>query len=258
MATFADYSLAQLSRLRGELQTLASPCPTFREAAEACLDRLYAEFAEALVLGRVYVTVPYAFLPEREKQFTRRVAAERNVSEKLSDDTIVVALAASRGAKPEWSDPANSRGRLAVPLLDASSLERIPLVGRVLGATMSDVPWLKKQETLILKESTGKMSYLLMVKDARTELTGDGRKAVPDQAFVNDNNVRTVLALGGRYLNATSLVMVLFTTEDLTQEQANKFTTLVNTIKAATMKPVMAGKILFEPLAEPARPASKL
>lgn len=247
MAAFRDYSLAQLSGLREELQTLLSPCPTLREAAEACLSRLHEEFTGALVLGRVYVTVPYAFLPEREKQFTRRVAAERNVGEKLSDDTIVVALAASRGANPEWNDPANSRGRLAVPLFDASSLECIPLVGRVLGATMTDVPWLKRQETLILKESTGKMSYLLMVKDARTELTSDGRKAVPDQAFVDENNVRTVLALGGRYLNATSLVMVLFTTEDLTQEQATKFTTLVNTLKTATMKPVMAGKILFAP-----------
>ena len=247
MATFRDYSLAQLSALREELKTHASPCPTLREAAEACLSRLYEEFTGALVLGRVYVTVPYAFLPEREKQFTRRVAAERNVGEKMSDDTTVVALAASRGAKAEWNDPANSRARLAVPLLDASSLERIPLVGRMLGATMTDGPWLKRQETLILTESTGKMSYLLMVKDARTELTSDGRKAVPDQAFVDENNVRTVLALGGRYLNATSLVMVLFTTENLSQEQATKFTTLVNTIKTATMKPVMAGKILFAP-----------
>ena len=41
--------------------------------------------------------------------------------------------------------------------------------------------------------------------------------------------------------------MVLFTTENLSQEQATKFTTLVNTIKTATMKPVMAGKILFAP-----------
>jgi hypothetical protein len=249
VATFADYSLAQLSRLREELQTLASPCPTFREASEACLDRLHAEFAGALVLGRVYVTVPFAFLPEREAEFARRVAAERKAGEKLSDDTIVVALAASRGANPAWNHPANSRGRLAVPLLDSKSLERIPLVGRVLGATMTDVPWLKRSETLILKESTGKMSYLLMVKDARTELTSDGRKAVPDQAFVGENNVRTVLALGGRYLNATSLVMVLFTTEELTQEQATKFTTVVNTIKTATMKAVMAGKILLEPKA---------
>ena len=212
------------------------------------MGRLYAEFTGALVLGRVYVTVPFAFLPEREAEFTRRVAAQRNAGEKLSDDTIVVALAASRGAKPEWNDPANSGGRLAVPLFDASSLECIPLVGRVLGATMTDVPWLKRRETLILQESTGKMSYLLMVKDARTELASNGRKAVPDQAFVNENHVRAVLAFGGRYSNATSLVMVLFTTEDVTQEQASKFTTLVNTIKTVTMKQVMAGKILFAPL----------
>ena len=224
-----------------------SPCPTFREAAQACLNRLYEEFAGALVLGRVYVTVPFAFLPEREKQFTRRVAAERNVGEKLADDTIVIALAASRGAKPAWNDPANSRRRLAVPLLDSGFLERIPLVGRVLGAAMNDAPWLKRQETLILTETTGKLSYLLMVKDARMELTSDGVKAVPDQSFVDENNVRAVLALGGRYLNGTSMVMILFTTEELTHEQATKFTTLVNTIKPATMKPVMTGKILFAP-----------
>ena len=92
------------------------------------MDRLYAEFTGALVLGRVYVTVPFAFLPEREAEFTRRVAAQRKAGEKLSDDTIVVALAASRGAKPEWNDPGNSGGRLAVPLFDASSLECIPYV----------------------------------------------------------------------------------------------------------------------------------
>ena len=236
-----------MSGLRKELQTLLSPYPTFREAAQAFLNRLYEEFAGGLVLGRVYVSVPFAFLPEREKQFTRRFAAERNLGEKLADDTIVIALAASRGTKPEWNDPANSRRRLAVPLLDSSFLERIPLVGRVLGTAMNDVPWLKRQETLILTETMGKMSYLLMVEDARTELTSDGLKAVPDQVFVDENNVRAVLALGGRYLNGTSMVMVLFTTEELTREQATKFTTLVNTIKTATMKPVMAGKILFAP-----------
>ena len=112
---------------------------------------------------------------------------------------------------------------------------------------MPDVPWLKKQETLILTESTGKMSYLLLVRDAREELTGDGRKAVPDQTFVENNGIRTVMALGGRYLNETCIVMLLFTKEELAREEATKFTTLVNTIKSATMKPVMAGRILHEP-----------
>lgn len=210
------------------------------------MNRLYDEFSAALLLGRVYVTVPFAYLPLREKHFSRRVADSHGGARALTDDTIVVALAASRGAKPDWNDAAASRQRLAVPLLDPSFLRAIPLVGRVLSATMNDVPWLKRQDTLILTESMGKMSSLLLVDDARTDRAGNGEKAVPDQAFVEENGIRSVLALGGRYLNGTCIVMVLFTREELTPEHATKFTTLVNTIKSATMKSVMAGKILAE------------
>lgn len=208
------------------------------------MSRPWEEFAGTLVLGRLFATVPFAFLPEREKAFARRVAAERNAVEDLTDSTTVVALAATRGAKPEWNDPVRSRSRLAVPLLNPSFVNEMPIVGRVLSATLTDVPWLTRQETLILTEATGKMSCLLLVEDARTELAGDGSKAVPDQDFVESHGVRTVLALGGRYLNGTCVALVLFTKERLHLDQATKFTTLLNTIKTATMKAVMSGRIL--------------
>ncbi len=244
MAEFGEYTLPQLRELREELQTLASSCPTLRESAQQYLNRLYEEFTESLALVRLFATVPFAFVPEREKTFARHVARTRNVLEELTDDTIVVVLAATRGAKPEWNVPHNSRHRLAVPLVNASFVRTIPLVGRVLGATVQDVPWLKKQQTLILTETSGKMSHFLLVEDARSARTGDGLPMVPDKKFVDENGVRTVLALGGRYLNGTSIAMVLFTREHLTHEHATKFATLVNTRKAATMKAVMAGNIL--------------
>ena len=183
-------------------------------------------------------------MPEREKAFARRIATERGLAEALGNDATVVVLAASRGKKPEWNDWARSRDRLAVPLLTPECLEPIPLVGRVLGATVSDLPWLKRQETLIMTETTGKMSHLVLVEDASTTVTSSGAKAVPDQDFVADHGVRSVMAMGGRYLNGASLVLVLFTTESLSEEQATKFPTIVNTIKTATMKTVMATKML--------------
>lgn len=244
MADFKNYSLADLGVLRGELQGLASDCSTLREASQACLNRLFDEFSKTLVLARMYATVPFAYLPDQEKEIARSAAAEGGCADELTEDTFVVTLAATRGTKPEWNDRASSPDRLAIPLLNPSFLEAIPLTGRALGVIMPDIPWLKKQETLILTASTGKMSYLLMVGDAREELTSAGQKAIPDQSLVKDNSVRTVLALGGRYLNGTCIVMLLFTKEQLTQEQATKFTTLVNTIKSATMKAVMAGQIL--------------
>lgn len=208
------------------------------------MSRLCDEFSETLVLARCYTTVPFAFLPDREKDFARRVATERNLAAELGNDASVLVLAATRGKKPEWNDPASSRRRLAIPLLSPGCLETIPLVGRVLGATASDLPWLKRQETLMLTETTGKMSHLILVEDARTTVASDGSKAVPDQDFVADHGVRSVMAMGGRYLNGGSLVVVLFTTESLSREQATKFPTIVNTMKTATMKAVMATNVL--------------
>lgn len=244
MVTFADYSLARLGSFRDEIQALASPCLTLREAAEACMGRLHDEFAGSLAVARCYTTLPFAFLPDAEKAWARRVAAERNLAAELVDDTTVVVLAATRGSEAEWNDRGSARHHLAVPLLTPECLEPIPLVGRILGATVSDLPWLKRQETLVMTETTGKMSQLILVEDARTTLTSNGAKAVADQELVVELGVRSVMAMGGRYLNGASLVVVLFTTESLSQEQATKFPTLVNAIKSATMKAVMATRML--------------
>ena len=244
MAQFGAYSLAQLSDLRDELQSLASPCATLREAAEVCLGRIYDEFSESLVLARCYTTLPFSFMPDREKESATRVATGRSLVEQLGKDTIVAVLAAARGKRPDWSDPANSFHKLAVPLLTPECLEPIPIVGRVLSATMSSLPWLKRQETLMMTDTTGGMSRLILVEDARTTQSSDGSKAVVDQAFVVDNGVRSVMAMGGSYLNGSALVLVLYTTESLSHEQATKFPTIVNTMKTATMKAVMSTKLL--------------
>ena len=244
MATFGTYPLAELARLRAEMKDLARASGTLREAAQLCVERLYREFGESLVLARLFATVPFGFLPEQEQAYARRLAAQRNALDGLTEDTTVVTLLATRGMKQEWNDVRTSHQRLAVPLLNPSFLKTIPLVGRRLGNTMLDLPWLEEQRTLVMVNTMGKMSQLVYVGDARTTLAGDGQKAVFDQKFVDTYGVRTVLALGGSYLNGTVVVLMLFTNEELVEEQVTKLTPLVNTIKAATMQQVMDSKIV--------------
>ena len=244
MATFGSYSLADLGNLRAELKRLTSESPTLRDAGQICVDKLHQEFAESLALVRLFATVPFAFLPEREQAFARRLATERKVLSQLTEDTIVVTLLASRGSMPEWNDPGSSRHHLAIPVLSASFIQTIPLVSRVLAETGMGVAWLKKQNTLIMLKTVGDMAHLIYVEDARTALTSDGFKVIPSQDFVQAHDIRTVLALGGSYLNGTALAILLFTTEHFTEGQAAKFTPLVNTIKSTTMKVVMNSKIL--------------
>lgn len=243
MPTLGSYSLAQLSSLRTELKERGSSRSHLREAGAAILDRLVAEFSDSIVLARLYVTVPHGFLPEREQGFARRIAGERRLSDKLTPDTIVVTLLSTRGRRKEWNDPATSRRRLAVPVLNEISFDDIPLIGRLLGETKLGEEWSHKQETLAKFETAGGLAQLLYVPDARTMRSSNGRMAVVDQGFVADNDVRTVLVLGGSYLNGMVVVLVLFTTELLTGEQSARYTPLVNTIKVATMKHVMAGKL---------------
>ena len=244
MATFGTYPLAKLVRLCAKMKDLAGASGSLREAGQLCVGSLYEEFRESLVLARLFATVPFGFLPEREQEYARRQAAQRNALDGLTEDTTVVTLLATRGVKREWNDVRTSHERLAVPLLNPSFLKTIPLVGRLLGNTMIDVPWLEVQRTLVMVNTAGKMSHLVYVGDARTTLTGAGQKAVFDQKFVETYGIRTVLALGGSYLNGTFLALMLFTNEELAEERVTKLTPLVNTIKAATMQKVMAGKII--------------
>lgn len=244
MSSFGSYTVAELSRLRAELKELGSACSNLREAGGIFLERLLAELGESLVLGRLFGTIPFAFLPEREQAFARTIADQRKLSAELTGDTIVVTLLASRGRRSEWNDPSSSRRRLAVPVLNERSFDAIPLIGRLLGKTKLGESWSRKQDTLARVEAAGGMSQLLHLGDARTLRSSDGRMAVPDQDFVAEHDVRTVLVLGGSYLNGSVIALVLFTNELLTEEQSAKFTPLVNTLKAATMKAVMAGRIL--------------
>ncbi len=243
VATFGSYPIADLANLRAELKGLTSECPTLRDAGQICVDRLHQEFAESLALIRLFATVPFAFLPEREQAFARRLATERKVQSQITEDTIVLTLLASRGSMPEWNDPRRSRHHLAIPVLSASFIQTIPLVSRVLAET-GIVPWLEKQSTLIMLKTVGEMAQLIYVEAARTSRTSDGFHVIPSQDFVQAHDIRTVLALGGSYLNGTAMALLLFTTEHFTEGQAAKFTPLVNTIKTMTMKAVMDCKIL--------------
>ncbi len=90
----------------------------------------------------------------------------------------------------------------------------------------------------------GQISQLIYVKDARSARSGNDHRLILAQDFVEAHGIRTVLALGGSYLNQTCLALVLFTQELLTEKQVSKFTTLLPSIKTPTMSVVMDCKIL--------------
>ena len=212
-------------------------------AAQRFVDILYEEFEESTVLARVFGTVAFRELPDRDKEFVRKLAGIRECGSELNDETIVISLLGTRGRKPTWNDRYGSAGRLGIPVVSCSFIKTIPMVSVLVAETVTGVPWMEKQKSKILVTSLGKMARMIYVHDAGTDLTGGGVKTVAVQNFVWDHDVKTVVGLGGSYLNESFVSIMLFTNETITSEEVKKFMPLVNTFKTATTAQVMNRKI---------------
>jgi len=246
MPRYNDYHIAQLTEFRGRIEDALRSRRTFQEAAQSFTELLYEELESSTVLVRVFTTVRFGALPRPDQQFVSRLATDRGCRDELDDQTTVVSLLGTRGRQSSWNQRYQSKSRLAIPLLSVSFIRTIPLSARLLNATDTGVRWIEKQQTRIVVKSFGQMAQLLYVDDAKAAITEDGFKIVADQDFVERFDIRTVLGLGGVYLNGSYVSAMLFTNEFIPQEKVEKFLTLIHTFKSTTTNLVMNGKI-YEP-----------
>ncbi len=240
----STYSLGDVMKLRTRLdEELQSTC--LADAAQMFTDVLYAELQESAVLFRLFVTVPFASLGEHEKGFATALADVRGFRKELSDETEVVCLLGSAGRRAQWNERHQSQKHLAIPLAQASFIQTIPVVARLMSDMDTGIDWLDKQKGRILVKSFGTMARLLYVEDASTGKTSDGFQLIPDQDFVKENGVKTVVGLGGAYLNRSVVTVLLFTNETIPRQKVEKFMPVINTFKVATMK-LVAEQRIFE------------
>ncbi len=243
MSTFSQYHISQLVDLRQRVDKALKPCATMQVAAQRFVDILYEEFEESTVLARVYGTVAFRELPGRDKEFVRKLAGVRECVSELNDETTVISLLGTRGTEASWNDRYRSAGRLGIPVLSCSFIKTIPMVSVLVSETVTGIGWMEKQKSKILVTSLGKMARMIYVHDAATDLTGGGVKTVAVQNFVWDHDVKTVIGIGGSYVNRSFVSIMIFTNETVTAEMAKKFMPLVNTFKTVTTAQVMNRKI---------------
>jgi hypothetical protein len=243
MSTLSDYSANEIRLFRDRLQEQLKDCAYLQEAAQRCAQLLYREFQEAIVLARLFVTLPFKDLPTRDRTFVANLAAAKEITRLLNDKTQVLSLLGTCGAQPEWSDRHQSAGHLGIPLVTASFVESIPMVARLMSDMGIDLAWFDEQDKDIVIKSLGQTSGVFYVRDARQRLDNQNRKIVSAQDFVAAHDIKTVFGLGGSYLNGCFVTMIIFTREVVEQSQVERLMLLVNTFKIATMSLVMQGAI---------------
>lgn len=243
MPRIASYSVEDVSALRARVESELKVFSSFQQASQRFTDILYEELSPSAVLFRVFATVDYEKLPEKERDFVMELARSRAFLDELKSKTRVVTLLGSRGKRPSWNQRHRSERHLAIPLVTASFIKTIPMVSRLMGDMGTGLDWVQKQDQNMIVTSMGKMARVLYVEDALGTRTGDGFEVIPDRSFVEENGVRTVLALGGAYLNGTIVAVVLFTNERVPPDRVEKLLPVVHSFKIATMKAVMGGAI---------------
>ena len=242
MPRMSAYSLEDVTKLRARLDQELR-CDRLAEAAQKFVEILFEELEESAVLFRVFVTVPFAVLGERERSFATELAQARRFADQVNDDTSVVCLLGTRGKHASWNDRHASAPHLAIPLTNVSFIQTIPMVSSLMSDMGTGLEWVEKQESRILVKSFGRMARVLYVEDAATARSSDGFNIVPDQDFVAVNGIKTVLGLGGAYLNRSIVTALLFTNEIIPRRAIEKFMPLINTFKVATMKLVAENRV---------------
>ena len=206
------------------------------EAAAQIMARELFDSFEAGVLVRLYQTMRYHQLPPPARQFVRDLAEKRDVADRLHGMSPVLALLGTWGSEPDWRDRRKSRGHVAIPLFDASFVQSIPMVARLLQDLGVGMDFFDPEPGVQTWKLLGGVNGVFYVPEAATASDHLGRRIIPAQDFVAAHGVKTVFGMGGAYLAGSMVCAIVFAAEFVPRAQAERFARTISIFKAATLR----------------------
>jgi len=245
MAHIGDHSWHDTLTFRDSVREQIQSCASLEAAAQSLVETIYREFSDSVVLARCFITIPLGTLPARIREFVSELAENKSSAAQLADDTPVLTLLGTCGARDKWNSRHSSQGHSGIPLISASFVDSIPMIARLLKELEVDLNWLSDEEKtgFTEKEMGGGWVGSFHVRDAATAVDHQGRKIITAQDFVAQNGIQTVFGLGGIYPRGALFTLVVFTHEIIEKERLADFVPLVPLIKVSTSSLLEEGKI---------------
>ncbi len=242
MHAISKHDLSLRDDLIGRIEAMTGT-RSVEEVAQRSIDILYEHFSDSVVLARLFATVPFGVLPERNKQIVRDLAKSANVEPLLHDSTLVLSLLGTRGVEPKWNSRRDSAGHVGIPLVSSAFISSIPMVSRLLTQLGADIGWFEKADCGIVSDKgLSRFGGLFYVNDAGAETDRQGRKVIAAQDFVRTHNVKTVFGFGGGMLvGCNFLVTICFCRSIIPREDIEPYTMTINAIKIAAMAGLLSG-----------------
>lgn len=211
MYDLTEFGLTDLIRLSAQLRSITGT--SLEEVAGRVIAHLSNELVDAdtgrpaCVLARLYKTHRFADLPAE---------LQASAPFDVDPDTRCLTLLSSAGDLPEWNDRSMSKHHHVIPLTSHATVTALPMVRALIGQLGLEVAEVVSAEPILL-EPMQRGFNVFHVEDAA------GSPFVPDQRFVAEHGVRSVLGFGGALPGGEIWAVVLFTRSHVPPEVALLF-----------------------------------
>jgi len=138
-------------------------------------------------------------------------------------------LMGTAGDVPQWNSRQTSVGHKAIPLTSRAAVERLPMVSRLIRDLGMSVDELVDPPESPSGPEPDVPPNVFYIRRA------ESHPSVPDQDFVSQHGVQSVLAVGGPIDSTDMWTIILFSRVDISPEVARLFRLLAVDVKIAVM-----------------------
>ena len=237
----------ELMRLAGELGTLRSSS-SLEAAAQAFASSLYDRFPRTFLLVRLFASVRFDILPERDQRLVEDKARAFEETLPVPVGTPVLALLGTRGGQPDWNVRERSQRFRCLPLLSSRYVGSLSMLCLQLEAMGIDLLTFDDWEANVADAGRAdQWAGWVHIADPAVDRDRQGRMAVPAQDFVAAHSVKSVIGAGAGYAHHPTILTLFAFCAEPTTALGGPMQGLVEAFRMATEPLVQAGTIFVRP-----------
>ena len=244
MFDLTAFSLADMVACSSAIRRAGTGCTSMEQAARAVVDYLRDAFLDKDT-GRPSPVLVRLFKTHRADRLDPSLRSELD-PEVVDRGVRCLTLLATNGDEEPWRDRTRSSRHKVIPLATEDAIGAAPMVAALI-EQLGVAPAAVIDPAPHIVEHLDQRSFdVFHIEEA------SGSPQVPDQDFVVDHGVRSVLGFGGMLPSGDVFAVVLFSRTHIPRQTAELFRSVAVSTKVALL-PFVGGRVFESDTTEPAR-----
>lgn len=223
--------LSHMVELASAVRHLGADATSMEEAALEVVGFLREAFTLAngdsqLPLVRLYQTQSFGDLPDELKTYAQKLLQP---GDHAFPKMPCLTLLATCGDEEAWNSPRLSRSHRCIPLASVEVVDRSPMISQLIAQFGIGLGTILDPSPELILDLDQNSFNVFHVADAI------GSEYIPDQDFVRDSNIRSVLGFGGMFPSGDLFAVVMFSRVPIPHQTAEMFKTVALSVKVALL-----------------------